>query len=217
MTATAREERAALAMPPPAAGERFSRSITMADDPAIDQRLMGRVAAGDRDAFAALFDRHSPTVLGVLVRLLRDRDEAEEVLQEAFLQLWQEAARYRSDGASPRGWVLMLARSRAIDRLRSGRSRQQREERVAVEETTLSAGAAPPAGPARIEAAERRRTVGSALAGLPDEQRRCIELAYFEGLSHTQIAARLGAPLGTVKSRVLLGMRKLRAALEAAA
>lgn len=215
MTAAAPDDGSAAA-PRPAAPGPLRGSTTMPDDLASEHRLMARIADRDRDAFAALFDRHSPTVLGVLMRLLRDRDEAEEVLQEAFLQLWQEAARYRPEGATPRGWLLMLARSRAIDRLRSGRSRKRREERVAADETTLSDGAAPPAGPARIEAAERRRTVGSALAGLPDEQRRCIELAYFEGLSHTQIAARLGAPLGTVKSRVLLGMRKLRAALEAA-
>jgi RNA polymerase sigma-70 factor (ECF subfamily) len=192
------------------------RLALVPDDHAHDRRLLARVAGGDRDAFAALFDRHSPVVLGVLARMLRDRAEAEEVLQEAFLQAWQEAAGYRPEGASPRGWLLMLARSRAIDRLRSGRARQRREERTALEDGALSAGGEPPAGPARVEAAERRRTVGSALAELPEEQRRCIELAYFEGLSHTQIAARLEAPLGTVKSRVLLGMRKLRAVLEPA-
>lgn len=192
------------------------RLTLVPDDSAHDRSLLARIAAGDREAFAALFDRHSPVVLGVLVRLLRDRAEAEEVLQEAFLQAWQDAAGYRPDGATPRGWLLMLARSRAIDRLRSGRARRHREERAAVDEAVLAPAAEPPAGPGRIEAAERRRTVGSALAGLPDEQRRCIELAYFEGLSHTQIAARLEAPLGTVKSRVLLGMKKLRAILEPA-
>ena len=192
------------------------RLALVPDDDTHDRRLVARVAGGDRDAFAALFDRHSPVVLGVLMRMLGDRAEAEEVLQEAFLQAWQDAGDYRPERAGPRGWLLMVARSRAIDRLRSGRARRLREERSALEAGVLSAGTEPPAGPARVEAAERRRTVGSALAELPAEQRRCIELAYFEGLSHTQIAARLEAPLGTVKSRVLLGMRKLRAVLEPA-
>lgn len=192
------------------------RPALVPDDDTHDRRLVARVAGGDRDAFAALFDRHSPLVLGVLMRMLRDRAEAEEILQEAFLQAWQDAADYRPERSSPRGWLLMLARSRAIDRVRSGRARRLREERSALEDGVLSAGAEPPAGPARVEAAERRRTVGSALAELPAEQRRCIELAYFEGLSHTQIAARLETPLGTVKSRVLLGMRRLRTVLEPA-
>ncbi len=186
----------------------------MSDDGALDRYLVSRIAGGDREAFAVFFDRHAPAVLGVLVRMLRDRGEAEEVLQEAFLQVWQGAGGYRADGASPRGWLLVLARSRAIDRLRSAGARQRREERVVAGEPALAAGAEPPAAPARLEEAERRRTVGSALARLPEDQRRCIELAYFEGLSHTQIADRLDAPLGTVKSRVLLGMKKLRAFLE---
>lgn len=185
----------------------------MSDDGALDRYLVSRIAGGDRGAFAVFFDRHSPAVLGVLVRMLRDRGEAEEVLQETFLQAWQNAGGYRPDGASPRGWLLVLARSRAIDRIRSGSARQRREERAVTGEPAIAEGEEP-TGPARLEAAERRRTVGSALARLPEEQRRCIELAYFEGLSHTQIAERLDAPLGTVKSRVLLGMKKLRAFLE---
>lgn len=172
---------------------------------------MRRVAAGDTAAFASVFDRHSPVVLGVLVRLLRNRSEAEEVLQDVFLQVWRDARRYRPSRATPRGWMLMLARSRAIDRLRSRQARQRREERRSLESTGDRAHQ--PVAPGRLEDEERRRRVGGALAELPDEQRRCIELAYYEGLSHSQIAERLNAPLGTVKSRLLLAMKKLRVTL----
>lgn len=173
--------------------------------------LMSRVAAGDGRAFAAVFDLHSPVVLGVLIRLLRNRSEAEEVLQDVFLQVWRDARRYRPSRATPRGWMLMLARSRAIDRLRSRHARVRREERQSLE--SPDGGIAGPAAPERLEQAERRQVVGRALAELPDEQRLCIELAYYEGLSHSQIAERLATPLGTIKSRLLLGMRKLRAVL----
>ena len=96
-------------------------------DPATaeDVRLMGSVAAGDAEAYARLFDRHAPSALGLLVRMCGDRAVAEEVLQEAFLQVWQQAARYRPALASPRGWILMLARSRALDRLRSSGARRR--------------------------------------------------------------------------------------------
>lgn len=176
-----------------------------------DVQLMGRVAAGDRDALAALFDRHSPVILGVLTRMLRQRSEAEEILQEALLQAWQEAGRYRPALATPRGWLLMLARSRALDRLRSNSARVRREEVVA--SGPLAVAAAEPSAPARLEAEERRRGVVEALAQLSPPQRECIELAFFDGLTHTQIAERLGQPLGTVKSRIVLGMNKLRQVL----
>jgi len=179
------------------------------DSHAEDILLMGRVAARDQQAFARLFDRHSPVVLGVLTRLLGDRALAEEILQEAFLQAWQQADRYQPALATPRGWLLMMARSRALDRLRSRAARQRREDEV-MREVPPSAE---PTGTAVIEADERRRHVVVALGALPAEQRECIELAFFDGLTHTQIADRLQAPLGTVKSRILLGMNKLRQSL----
>lgn len=176
---------------------------------AEDILLMGRVAARDQQAFALLFDRHAPIVLGVLSRLLGDRALAEEILQEAFLQAWQQAERYQPALATPRGWLLMMARSRALDRLRSRSARQRREDEVMREVPA----AAEPTGTAVIEADERRRHVVEAMSALPAEQRECIELAFFGGLTHTEIAERLQAPLGTVKSRILLGMNKLRQSL----
>ena len=188
----------------------------LSDFPSMDQRtplnetdLLRRIATGDGDALSRVFELHSPVVLGLLVRMLGGRAEAEEVLQEVFLQVWTQADRYEESRSSPRGWILMLARSRALDRLRRRVSRQRREDEVAAEEGVTVR----PVGTERLEAVEQRSRVGAALGILSPEQRHCIELAFFEGLTHTQIAERLKAPLGTVKSRILLGMNKLRQAL----
>jgi RNA polymerase sigma-70 factor, ECF subfamily len=178
----------------------------LADD---DERLLDRVAAGDSDALARLFDRHGAAVLGVLTRMLGRAGEADEVLQEVFLWLWKHPRRYDASRSSLRGWLLVLARSRALDVLRADRSRRVREEGVERERPTIHE----PMPLADLEHRERQRRLQAALGTLPDEQRRCIELAFFAGLSHSQIAARLQQPLGTVKSRIQLGMAKLRTAL----
>lgn len=189
----------------------YSRAMDAREPQEI--QWMSRIAGGDGEAFARIFEMHSPVTLGLLVRILGRRSEAEEVLQEVFLQVWNQAGRYEAGRSTPRGWILMLARSRALDRLRRRESSRRREEGVA-EEEGLSEPVAP-VGTARLEAVERRDRVHSALGSLTPEQRHCIELAFFEGLTHTQIAERLEAPLGTVKSRILLGMNKLRQNLSA--
>ena len=176
-----------------------------------DIRLMGRVSGGDREAFAILFDRHSPVVLGMLRRMLRRHDLAEEVLQEAFLQAWERAASYRPERATPKGWLLLLARSRALDRIRSSTARGRREKAIYADETLSTVSA--PHGTSRLEKDERSGQLSQAINLLPAEQRACIELAFFEGLTHRQVAERTGEPLGTVKSRIALGMNKLRQAL----
>jgi RNA polymerase sigma-70 factor (ECF subfamily) len=178
-----------------------------------DRDLMSRVAARDGGAFARLFELHSPVALGLLDRILGRRGEAEEVLQEVFLQVWMQADRYDGARSTPRGWILMQARSRALDRLRRRDSARRREEAAGEE----AEEAVRPVGTERLESLERQRQVGSALGALSPDQRRCIELAFYEGLTHTQIAERLAAPLGTVKSRILLGMNKLRQTLSARA
>ncbi len=185
----------------------------MAERETGDRDLMSRVAARDGSAFARLFEVHAPVTLGLLQRILGARGEAEEVLQEVFLQIWMQADRYDGDRSTPRGWILMLARSRALDRLRRRESARRREEAAGEE----SGEAVSPVGTERLESQEMKRQVGYALGALSPDQRRCIELAFFEGLTHTQIAERLEAPLGTVKSRILLGMNKLRQALSAQA
>ncbi len=177
-----------------------------------DSLLVGQISAGDQEAFARFYDLHSAATLGLVARVLGSRGEAEEVLQEVFLQVWRQSDRYEAARSTPRGWLLMLARSRALDRLRR-RDARGRHEQEAVADAAFPRLVSP-LGTRRLEEVERRERILSALNLLSPEQRRCIELAFFEGLTHTQIAERLAAPLGTVKSRILLGMNKLRQALD---
>ncbi len=176
------------------------------DSPAA---LIARVAQGDRDAFGRFYDALAPLAFGQIRRLLPDRDNAAEVLQEVFWEIWRDAPRYDPQRGSPEAWVVMRARARAIDQLRAVR---RRDRMFAPMPEGLEIGQ--PSTPNPAEAAAERGLVNAALSELPEAQRRVIELAYFEGLSHSEIAARLGAPLGTVKSRMRLGMERLRSALQ---
>lgn len=189
---------------PPATAAGACRRTDQPD--ADDSRLLEWVSTGDAEALSALYDRHAGCMLGLLRRMLGHGGDAEEVLQETFLQVWHQAGRYRVRRASGRTWLLMLARSRALDRMRADSARRQREEALACEWPTL----APPRGIARLVRHERRRGLGAALAGLSAPQRQAVELAFFHGLTQSQIAERLGVPLGTVKSRVLYGLKGLR-------
>jgi RNA polymerase sigma-70 factor (ECF subfamily) len=173
---------------------------------------MERVAEGDREAFAELFDRVASCVLGVLVRLVRQRGLAEEALQETFLQVWLQADNYRPEAGSPRAWLLNIARSRGLDVLRREGSRRRREEAVFVQEPKTQEAV----GVSRLEVLERQAQVREGLGHLAPAQRECLTLAFVEELSHTAIARRLSMPLGSVKSRVRLGMRKLGRMLEEA-
>jgi RNA polymerase sigma-70 factor (ECF subfamily) len=170
-----------------------------------DGALLSAVARGDREAYAAFYHRHSPTVLGLLCRILRSRPEAEDVLQEVFLQVWRQARQFDLTRGAPFVWLTMLARSRAFDRLESIASRQRTVARAAGAPVDLAPDPADLAVSAEDEGRLRR-----ALARVPDEQREVLLLAYFEGLSQSAIAARLALPLGTVKSNARLGLEKLR-------
>lgn len=174
-------------------------------DPAADAPILDRIGRGDADALALLYDRYAPRVLGLTTRILGDRDEAEDVLQEVFLQVWR-APRFDPSRGAVLTWLLVLARSRAIDRLRSLR-RRGRDRQVDVAAADLPSGqdVERDAGSAQEGSAVRR-----ALADLPAEQRRALELAYFDGYTQTEIAELTGAPLGTVKTRLRQGMMKLR-------
>lgn len=172
-----------------------------------DVGLLAAIASGDRKAFEEFFDRHSALVLGLLTKMLGRREAAEEVLQETFLQAWDKADRYRPERATPRGWLILLARSRAIDAIRSHRSRSRREEKSHRETEPLQRQES---AEEALVAGERAASLHHALNRLPEEQRRCIELAFFKGLTHSQLAEELEQPLGTVKSRIALGMNKLR-------
>lgn len=172
-----------------------------------DEQLMSRVATEDREALAALYDRHAGRLLTVLERMLGTRTEAEDVLQETFWQVWRSAATYEPQRSSPVVWLLVIARSRARDRLRrASRSRPL----DAVPEARLLTE--PDDDLARSEATVSAR---EALAMLPDEQRTAIRLAFFNGHTHEQIAAAASIPLGTVKTRIRRGMLRLREILAA--
>jgi len=172
--------------------------------------LITRIAAGDRDAFSRFYDLLAPTAFGLIRRVLRDPEAAAEVLQEVFWQVWREAPRYDPKRGSPEAWLVMRAKTRAIDRLRSIR-RRDRTFVAPVDESVAQSNDGPAENPAVV--AEDRGLVQMALAQLPEPQRRVIELAFFEGLTQSEIATRLGEPLGTVKTRARLGLERLRGAL----
>jgi RNA polymerase sigma-70 factor (ECF subfamily) len=176
---------------------------------ADDLALVRRMAAREEPAMAELYDRYAALMLAIVRRILGPAGDAEVVLQESFLQAWIQADRFDPGRSSVTTWLVLIARSRALDRLRSRRSRER---------TAESAGADAPlhessAAESHVLHAERRRRVREALVELPPEQRQVLELAFYEGLSQSEIATRTGAPLGTVKTRALLGMKKLRQAL----
>jgi RNA polymerase sigma-70 factor (ECF subfamily) len=168
------------------------------------------VAAGDRDALAALWDRFAPVLLGLARRVLKDPADAEEVVQEVFLHLWRQAGRYDPTRSSLSTWLALVTRSRAIDRLRTRGVVDRTHAAVQAEAGPVHASGE---GASRVLHGERRRRVRDELAGLPEEQRQVLELAFFEGLTQREIAERTGIPLGTVKTRTLLAMKKLRTAL----
>ena len=175
------------------------------EDPTL-VALMHSVASGDERAFATLYDRTSRQVYGLMLRIIGNAATAEEVLLDAYTQAWQQRIQYDEKRGTPLAWLITIARSRAIDRLRSMRGNDERH--AVLDEASAHAEATDVA--AEAEAREAGEHVRSALEVLPSEQREVIELAYYGGMSHSEIATRLGQPLGTVKTRVRLAMMKLR-------
>ena len=176
-----------------------------------DVELLKAVAARDEASLGQLYDRYRLILFGVLVRILNNREEAEDVLQEVFLQVWRRAADFDENRGRPFTWLVTLARSRGIDRLRSLASR----ERVATMAGASEASEDVSDAATDVIRSEQRGVVNSALSQLPEEQRRPLMLAYFDGLTQSEIATQLGAPLGTVKTRMRSGMMKLRELLSA--
>jgi RNA polymerase sigma-70 factor (ECF subfamily) len=177
-----------------------------------DTELMLRIAGGDEAALSELIDRHAATLLGLATRVLRDPADAEEVLQEVFVHAWDRAERYDPQRSSVVTWLVLIARSRAIDRLRSRRVDERTTETVrrqagGVHESPRAARA--------VLTGERRTRVVAAMRELPAEQREVLEMAYYRGMTQSEISLATGIPLGTVKTRTLLAMKKLRAALRA--
>ena len=170
-----------------------------------DVQVLKAVARGDEQALAQLYDRYGGILLGLLVRILNSREEAEDVLQEVFLQVWRRAGDFDEERGKPFTWLVTLARSRGIDRLRSLGARDRVAQASARESSDEISDAA-----SDTFRSEQRELVTSALAQLPDEQKRPLALAYYDGLTQSEIAAKLDAPLGTVKTRMRAGMIKLR-------
>jgi RNA polymerase sigma-70 factor (ECF subfamily) len=173
------------------------------EDPRADIALLDRIVARDERAVGELYDRHNRLLYGLIFRILRDRPESEEVLQEVFVLVWTRAETYNVALGSPAAWLVRIARNRAIDRLRSNSVRLR-----AVESAPMPAPAASPETAAAQS--ERQRAVCRALDELPPEQRELIEQAYYQGLTQSELAERYKLPLGTVKTRIRTGMIALR-------
>lgn len=182
------------------------------DSAEADRQTLAAVAGGSADALERLYDRYAATAFGLARRILAQQDLAEEVVQDVFSQVWREAGRYDAARASVAGWIVLLTRTRSIDRLRARRARPDLDRPVEpVATQPLATGERSPEQVAI--SSDDARKVRAALATLPDEQRSLVDLAYYEGLTHTEIAARTGVPLGTVKTRLRSAMMTLRGVL----
>ena len=177
------------------------------DDARADLALLNRIISRDESAVGELYDKHGRLLYGLILRILRDRSEAEEVLQEVFVQVWTRAETYNAELGSLAAWLVRIARNRSIDRFRANSVRAR----------TIEATPAPPpveTPEAHAAMSEQQRTVARALQALPTEQRLLIEEAYFRGLTQSELAERFGLPLGTVKTRVRTGLMTLRRELQ---
>ena len=177
-----------------------------------DRQLVLAVADGSSEALGDLYDRYGATVYALARRIVLRLEDAEEVVQDVFAQVWRQAHQYRTERASVAGWIVMLARTRAIDRLRARRARPDEDHGL----EATAAVPVPASGPSPEQvavSADVVKHVKTALSGLPESQRSLLELAYYSGLTHTEIAEKTGIPLGTVKTRIRSGMDALRSAL----
>ena len=171
-----------------------------------DEELISLVGQGDAEAFATLYDRHSRPAYSLAYRMMGEQQAAEDLVQDAFLKLWRLATSYRAERASVRTWLLSIVHNRGIDQLRSLASRRRTQEKIEA--------SAPKSQPSEAFAQSwrnsQREQVREALKTLPKEQLKTLELAYFSGYTHAEIAELLDVPLGTVKGRMRLGLKKMR-------
>ncbi len=177
---------------------------------AEDRRLLNEIAARRPEALSKLYDRYSGMLLALAHRVLGDLSDAEEILQEAFFQVWNQAERYDSSRSSVSTWLVLITRSRAIDRLRT---RRVAERTAAAAEKEKGQAYTSPQGLGDVFRQERRRRLQEELGRLPQEQRQVLEMAFYRGMTQSEIAAATSIPLGTVKTRTLLALKKLRKAL----
>ena len=179
-----------------------ARAMTEEAADRSEEELLARVARGDESALGAVYDRFGRVAYGLALRIVRDEKLAEDAVQDAFLAVWRQAASFRADRASARTWVLTLVHRRSVDLVR--REERRRAEALAPQSEPTGGSAADDA-----ELRTQRAAVQGALAQLPDDQRRPIELAYYAGLTQSELAERLGLPLGTIKSRMFAGLKRL--------
>jgi RNA polymerase sigma-70 factor (ECF subfamily) len=179
---------------------------------ARDRDLVLRIGKGDQEAFRGLFGRYAPAAKALALRVVRQSNLAEEIVQEAFMALWKNPDGYDQQRGSVKSWLMGMVHHRAVDLVRREEAHRRRAEQSIPEAMQSEPDPADQVAQ-EVGAPEERAAVRAALGGLPPEQRQVIELMYFGGRSQSQISADLGLPLGTVKSRTLLGMRRLRGAL----
>jgi RNA polymerase sigma-70 factor (ECF subfamily) len=184
------------------ADETDSRSEAVA----TQDELLGRIALGDRAAFGLLYDQIAPRVLGLIRRLLRDHAQSEEVTQEVFLEIWQNAARYDPNKGGASSWIMTMAHRRAVDRVRASQASRDRDVKIGIRDYNPDYDNVAESVQIKIE----HERVEKAMLRLTELQRQAVTLAYFGGYSHSEVAAMLSVPIGTVKTRLRDGMIRLR-------
>jgi RNA polymerase sigma-70 factor (ECF subfamily) len=187
-------------------------SLAQESDNEFDARLISRIAAGDDSAFDMLYKRFSRSLYGMAYRMMNDAKEAEDVLQEGFTYIWRKAATFDPTRSSPFAWAVMITRNKAIDRLRVRQRLEKLREKVISEEAFYQDKDETSANEPALR--ERGTLIRSALHQIPEEQRQALELSFFSGLTHEQIAERLDTPLGTIKARIRRGLLRLRDCLK---
>jgi len=178
----------------------------MSDAPATQDQLLALVAQGDQAAFAELYDQIAPRVLGLVRRLLRDHAQSEEVTQEIFLEIWQNATRYDSTKGGASTWIMTMAHRRAVDRVRASQSSRDRDTKIGIRDYDAAYDNVSETVQVRVE----HERVEKAMLRLTELQRQAVSLAYYGGYSHSEVATLLSVPIGTVKTRLRDGMIRLR-------
>jgi len=176
-----------------------------------DRELVQRMASKDAKALDAFYTRYNRVAFSLILRIVGNREDAEDVLTDVFWQVWQQSPKYDASRGKPIAWLLTIARTRAIDSVRSSNRQQSKTEELDVDKNPPTA----PPEPDSFVVADTRRAVQEALQTLPEQQRVALEMAYFQGMSHTEIATALAQPLGTVKDRIRNGMMHLKKRLKA--
>ncbi|MFT3880659.1 MAG: sigma-70 family RNA polymerase sigma factor [Gemmatales bacterium] len=175
-----------------------------------DEELLAGISRGEADSLASLYDRYAPRAYGLIFQFLQNQTDAEDVVQETFLQVWQQAGRFDSSKGKPAVWILMIARSRALDRLRKKQSKLVIQQDIIPEKPSPD-----PSADTAVQLSESKQLICSMLCQLTQEQQEPIRLAFYQGLTHIEIAQKLQLPLGTVKTRIRTGMQSLRTTLTA--